>query len=182
MAEYLRRNGIRPWKRIVKTLNRSLSLRSVKKNRVSWQRTPRVLRGRVKGGRQTHGRTRSERDSRPCSLVGRSLCLHLPLLPFLLSLSLNVYIPGLYFSIVSCITASAGADFAVRRHRPIAPVAAIRRKKGGQRYICLFICRQIQWNLAPRATIISAPTFSPSLSLFRAFFSEHILSNWLIGA
>lgn len=31
MAEYLRRNGIRPWKRIVKTLNRSLSLRSVKK-------------------------------------------------------------------------------------------------------------------------------------------------------
>lgn len=130
-------------------------------------------------GRQTDTRANSEREGLASLFARRSLSLSPSLspLPFLLSLSLNVYIPGLYFSIVSCITASAGADFAVRRHRAIAPVAAIRRKKGGQRYICLFICRQIQWNLAPRATIISVPTFSPSPSLFRAFFSEHILSN-----
>lgn len=128
------------------------------------------------GGRQTHGWT-SKRDSRPSSVA-----LSVPLF-----LSLNVYIPGLYFSIVSCITASAGADFAVRRHRPIAPAAAIERKKGGQRYICLFICRQIQWNLVSRATTISAPAFFPPslslfpLSLFLAFSSEHIYlqADWL---
>lgn len=42
-----------------------------------------------------------------------NLVLFFPLAPF--------KPPGLYFSIVSRITASAGADFAVRRHRSTAP-------------------------------------------------------------
>jgi len=87
-----------------------------------------------------------------------------------LSLSLSVYIPGLYFSIVSRIATPAGADFAVRRHRPAAaPTAiaavAIRRKKGGQRYIqCLFIRQQIQWNLASGATTITGDPPHPHAS------------------
>lgn len=170
MAEYLRHGTVIEFvleKKLVKTLNRSVSLRSVK-NR--GKRIPKNFDGETTGrtgrhmggsARETHGSVRAQS---------------------FLSFSLGVYIPGLYFSIVSRIATPAGADFAVRRHRPTAPTAAaavaIRRKKGGQRYIqCLFIRRQIQWNLASRATTITGDlrarmlpnnpsSFSSSLFLF----------------